>query len=518
MAQYKRALSALLILAVVGIQIFATLPVYSREISKAGLVFQEVKDGVVSIFTSTGSGSGFLADSGGLIVTNSHVVKDNDGHLKVRFRQNEVVDAIILENDREHDIAILLVNLKNISRIQSLPLFNPKDQDLVVVGEQIIAVGNPLDRIVLEKNMTAGIVGKFGKDVIYHDAQINPGNSGGPLLNYDGKVVGINTFTFDRDHNGPFGAIPITFAAELLAKAKNKLASTTAPLPDLLPDIPITPYPISKFLKERPEFFKERKQQNYNFDSNYFQISVLTPPQGYCQELKYNEKVLQLRKKRAKKKKFAVTDDEYTAKNRKYFEYHKPVVTIKIIPKPKLTTGSKVYSSVTFLTAATATVFTAGIAAPMLMLPFAYSKDEYKKDFLKMRLLTEDNKPAGVALESGRKPFDELEVFLTDYSYKERIDKSFIGYYTFDAKCFDTDKKLNLVIEVEGSDKNLKIKLPEKVKQLIVEDFKPYWEYEKVALANNSNDVKTEPEAVVTGQIDLQTEPKIVDSPKADEK
>ena len=442
--------------------------VQCREISKAGQVFQDVKDGVVTIFTSTSLGSGFLADKAGLIITNSHVVNENGGHIRVRFRQNEVVDAIVLENDREHDIAILHVNLQNISAFKPLPFMQPKNEELVIVGEKIVAIGSPVDRIRFEKRMTEGVIGKFDQKMIVHDAQINGGNSGGPLLNFDGEVVGINTLELGQSSTSE--AVPITFAVEVLEKARNKLSSAIAPLPDLLPDVPEVPYPIGKLLKERPDTFKNRKQRDYSFDTNYFRVDVLTPPQGCYQAMRARDKLLEMRKKRAKRKKFEVSDDEYEFKNVKYFRDTDPLVTVLISPKAKLTTGSKVYGTVTFLTAATATVLTAGIAAPLMVLPFLYSKDEYKKDFMKLSLVSEDKKPVAVPIETGRHPFDKVFVALTDCPYKEHIDKSYIGCYKFDAKAFNTDKKLQLMIEVEGSDKNLKVAFPEKLKKKIVED------------------------------------------------
>lgn len=486
----------LLALAVFTCQTFAFTPAAAREISKAGQVFDAAKDGVVTIFTSTSHGSGFIADQAGLIITNSHVVNENGGHIRVRFRQNEVLDATVLENDREHDIAVLQVNLQNVSSYKALPFMQPKGEDLVLVGEKIVAIGSPEDRIRFEKRMTEGVVGKFDQKMIVHDAQINPGNSGGPLLNYDGDVVGINTLWLRNSSTSE--AVPITFAVDVLERAKKKLSSSIAPLPDFLPDVPEVSYPIGKLLKERPDVFKNRKPSDYHFDTNYFRVDVLTPPQGYCQMMKSRDKILAQRKKRAKRKKFEVTEDEYPLKNVKYFRDSDPLVTILISPKAKLTTGSKVYKTVTFLTSATATVLTVGIAAPLMVLPFLYSKDEYKKDFLKLSLVDAEKKPVAVPIETGRQPFDKIFVTLTDCPYKEHIDKSYVGCYKFDAKSFDTDKKLQLMIEVEGTDKNIKVNFPEKLKKKIVEDFKPYWDYEREFLAKQEEEKK-----VVSGAVEM---------------
>ncbi|MBP7862620.1 trypsin-like peptidase domain-containing protein [bacterium] len=479
----------------------ATPTAFGREISKAGEIFQNAKDGVVTVFSSTGWGSGFLADSSGLIVTNSHVVNEQSGHLRVKFRQNEVLEALILENDRENDIAILAVNLKNIGIYKSLPFFKPNGEELVVIGEKVIAIGSPIDRVNLHRMMTEGVVGKCDSQMIFHDAQINKGNSGGPLLNYDGEVIGINTIKVKGVDPG--GAVPISLTIKLIEAAKQKQKEIGAPSPELLPDIPEIAFPISQFLRDRPEFFKNRKQSNYNFDSNYFFVSVLTPPQGYHQVMKEQDKVLKSRKARAKKKNFAVTDDEYDYKNDKAYNYKKPVVTVFVIPKPKLTTGTKILRSAGLATAATATVFTCGIAAPLMAVPFMYSKNEYKKDFLKLSLVSDDGESIKEPIESGRHPFEKNEVSLTEYSRKELVDKSYMGIYTFDAKEFDNDKKLSLQINIEGNDKKLKIKFPEKIKKLIVSDFSSYWDYERGQLAQKNLKINAQ-ERVVSNEQELK--------------
>lgn len=71
----------------------------AREMSKAGEVFQKVQAGVVTVFTGSGHGSGFLADESGLVVTNSHVVNDNAGHLRVKFGRDQIVEAIVVASN-----------------------------------------------------------------------------------------------------------------------------------------------------------------------------------------------------------------------------------------------------------------------------------------------------------------------------------------------------------------------------------------------------------------------------------
>lgn len=448
----------------------------AREFSKAGKVFQEAKNGIVTVFSSVGHGSGFLADDSGLVVTNSHVVREASDHLRVKFGPKQIVEGKVIVNDRENDVAVLWVNLKNIDAATPLKMFNPEKEDLVVAGEKIIVVGTPLIRETLAQSMTEGVVSKFDGKNIYHDANTTGGNSGGPILNFDGQVVGIHTFGF-KSVRGPGGAVPITLAIPSIQRAKTLIKSEQQPSSELLPDIPEVPYPISKWLKERPEFFRQRKQKKYNFSSNYFGFSIETPPQGYAQMIKVQNLVLKPRKKRAKKKGFKVSDDEYNYKNKAYYNYSSPVVTIKVIPKPKLTAGCLMAQSTGFLAATTLTVFTAGLAAPLMAVPFMYNKKEMKKDFLKLKLVDESGEIVAIPIETGRLPYVFDEAKTTEFYYEEILDKSYYGFYRFDAREFDTDKKLSLVVGIEGNDKDITVKFPERVKQQILEDFKPYWEY-----------------------------------------
>jgi hypothetical protein len=452
----------------------------ARELSKAGSVFQLVKDGTVTIFTSGGHGSGFLMSDDGLIVTNSHVVNEAGEHLRVKFTPDQILKAKLLVNDRENDVAVLQVDLANVKGYKTLEAFDPPPgEPLVLVGEQILAIGSPIDRENLEKTLTTGVVGRFDGKVINHDATINPGNSGGPLVNYDGQVVGINTFIHVADHGaGVAGAVPVTRALPVLAKAKELALNSPKPSAELLQGTPAHAYPISQLLRENPNLFPKRKDKAYNFEARYFKVSVLTPPQGFRQVVKIQDKELAKRKKRAEKKGFEVTDDEYDYKNLKYYDYNKPLVTLMVLPKPKLTTGSKVFNTVSFLAAAGATVATFGAAAPALVMPFMMGRKEVKKDFLSMSLVTPDGQVACSPIETGRVPFEENLVLLSGYAYQDFIDKSYIGLYSYDARCFENAQPLKVLIDIEGTkDNDYDIRIPENFKKIVIEDFKPYYDY-----------------------------------------
>ena len=144
----------------------------------------------------SGSGSGFVYDDTGHIITNNHVI-DDALKITVTFLDGESYAAEIVGNDADLDLAVLKINARN-SYLHHLELGSSSE---LKVGQQVVAIGNPFG---LSGSMTTGIVSQIGRllpqesgysipNVIQTDAAINPGNSGGPLLNLNGEVVGINT-------------------------------------------------------------------------------------------------------------------------------------------------------------------------------------------------------------------------------------------------------------------------------------------------------------------------------------
>jgi S1-C subfamily serine protease len=169
------------------------------------------------------TGSGFVIDRKGTILTNAHVVAGAT-KVTVQFADRHVVDATILGRDESTDLAILKVDAKS-SELDPLPLGTSKD---VQVGDPTIAIGNPFG---LERTLTTGVVSATKRTiqapngfeidgVIQTDAAINPGNSGGPLLDATGRVIGINSqIATGGSGGGNVGigfAIPIDTAKRLL--------------------------------------------------------------------------------------------------------------------------------------------------------------------------------------------------------------------------------------------------------------------------------------------------------------
>ena len=171
-----------------------------------------------------GVGSGFIIEASGYILTNNHVVENADEIIVALADRRERV-ATVVGTDPQSDLALLKIDEKN------LPAVEIGDSDNLQAGQWVIAIGSPFD---FEMSVTAGIVSATGRSLqgeganyvpfIQTDVAINPGNSGGPLIDLDGKVVGINSQIFTRSggYMGLSFAIPIDVAMEVVAQLKEK--------------------------------------------------------------------------------------------------------------------------------------------------------------------------------------------------------------------------------------------------------------------------------------------------------
>ena len=164
-------------------------------------------------------GSGFIISADGYIVTNNHVVEGADIiRVAMGEKKDDTYTAEVVGTDPDTDLALLKIDAKD------LPSLNFGDSDALLVGEWVLAIGNPLG---LDHTVTAGIVSAKGRniqsgsydDFLQTDASINPGNSGGPLLNMQGKVIGINTAIAQRAQGIGF-AIPSTLAQKIITDLK----------------------------------------------------------------------------------------------------------------------------------------------------------------------------------------------------------------------------------------------------------------------------------------------------------
>ena len=161
------------------------------------------------MYPEKGTGSGFIINPDGRIITNHHVVMGGQ-QLTVTLANKKQYKAKVLGVDRKNDLAIVKIEPR-----EKLPVLKLGDSDPLQVGQKVLAIGNPFG---LEGTLTTGVVSSLGRSIsdenghalegmIQTDAAINPGNSGGPLLDSRGNVIGINTAIY-----GPQGNIGIGFA------------------------------------------------------------------------------------------------------------------------------------------------------------------------------------------------------------------------------------------------------------------------------------------------------------------
>jgi S1-C subfamily serine protease len=201
------------------------------ERTNPGVVNIDVSGGTGTDLAEFGSGSGFVIDQQGHIVTNNHVVEGAD-ELDVTFADGSIATATIVGTDPYGDLAVIKVE---VAANKLIPL-TLGDSDAVKVGQRVVAIGNPFGLI---GTMTVGIVSGKGRtlpadtlsstgasfsnpDIIQTDAAINPGNSGGPLLTSRGEVIGINaairTNGTNRSNSGVGFAIPSNTVKRVVAQ------------------------------------------------------------------------------------------------------------------------------------------------------------------------------------------------------------------------------------------------------------------------------------------------------------
>ncbi len=175
-----------------------------------------------------GGGTGFIADAEGYIITNRHVVSDEEAEYTVMLNEGEKLPAKVLAKDIFMDVAILKIE----SEKKNLPALKLGDSEQLKIGQTVIAIGNSLGefRNTVSKGIISGLKRSvdasdgFGRsetleEVIQTDAAINPGNSGGPLVSLNGQVVGINVAMAQGAENIGF-SIPVNQVKKIYQSVK----------------------------------------------------------------------------------------------------------------------------------------------------------------------------------------------------------------------------------------------------------------------------------------------------------
>jgi putative serine protease PepD len=188
-------------------------------------IYEAAREGVVSVRAGSGTGTGFVVDRDGTLVTNAHVV-GSSRTVQVQFADDETAQARVAGVDRSSDLAVLKVDTGSTGPLHELELAN---SDGVRTGQLAVAIGSPFG---LPQTATSGIVSGTGRHiqapdgfqidrVIQTDAPINPGNSGGPLLDARGRVVGVNSQIATGGSRGSVGigfAVPSNTVADVVPR------------------------------------------------------------------------------------------------------------------------------------------------------------------------------------------------------------------------------------------------------------------------------------------------------------
>jgi S1-C subfamily serine protease len=201
-------------------------------------IYEQLNSAVVNITTETmainwflepvpqegGSGSGSIIDTSGFVLTNYHVI-ENAYKVFINLADGSQFEGTVVGTDPENDIAVLKFDPPRGAELRIVPY---GDSAGLKVGQKVLAIGNPF---ALERTLTVGIVSGLGRpiqtsrqhiirDMIQTDASINPGNSGGPLLDTQGRMIGINTMIYSPS-GGSVGigfAVPVNTAKRVVTE------------------------------------------------------------------------------------------------------------------------------------------------------------------------------------------------------------------------------------------------------------------------------------------------------------
>jgi len=210
----------------------ATIDLFER--SRMSVVFIATTQRVVDVWTRNalqvprGTGSGFIWDDAGHVITNNHVLQGASG-AQVRLADGRSFDAELVGRSPYHDLAVLRIRVEDGEKPAPLPIGTSED---LRVGQKVFAVGNPFG---LDWTLTTGIVSALNRelptdsglsirDLIQTDAAINPGNSGGPLLDSAGRLIGVNTAIFSP--SGAYAGIGFAVPVDTVNRVVPRLIAT----------------------------------------------------------------------------------------------------------------------------------------------------------------------------------------------------------------------------------------------------------------------------------------------------
>jgi S1-C subfamily serine protease len=423
----------------------------TRKVDDLTSMFQKYQRSVVTVWSEVGSGTGFIVDPAGLVMTNHHVVGPSE-LISIQLDSKTKVAARLLAFDPERDVAVLYANLSVSPDALTAPI--AKDNPIAVEGERVFSIGSPLG---LKKIITSGIVSKVEERAIISDVNINHGNSGGPLFNSLGQVIGITTFLVPGG-NGPgvSGVVRIDQAFPTLEQARKKMRDAPAPDARLLPVEPVDPYPLDA-IKETIKSTKfDRKP--YIFTMGGFDVALGTPILKYELQEEVGLAAEKEKGKRTKKRDQAVQNTfEPLQELRDWAEYvgeYKPVLLVQASPQLRET-------------------FMSALGRGMASSGGGYGGPahlKFKTDFYKMKLFC-----GGKEVEPIQ-PGKAATVANAHNAFVNVTDATYVGIYSYPPDAISAScGKVSLQLYSEKQPDKPELKdLDQKTIDRVSNDFRPY--------------------------------------------
>ncbi len=415
------------------------MPQTARVVADEAKIYRALRDGVATIESESGSGTGFLVDGRGVLLTNHHVV-EGSRELVVRFRSGLRAGATILAMDPQNDVAVIRVNPEISAKLPVVPLSRPKPQregetapSIAVEGEKIMAIGSPLGE---EKILTTGLISRVKDGLLISDVNINPGNSGGPLLNMAGEAIGLTTFG-ESAGSGPglSGIVSLERAFPTLDKAlaildkaqkdgKEKMGLPSARLlPDFSPvSVPAASLEAASQTEIKIPFFKAPGSFETRFLTPFNLTSV-----RFQEERELAKKQAKRRGKQGKNGAGEVATETRT----RFYNAEKAAIYISVVPKLMESKGSKKRG-----------LFGAILGGMTGTFVPTKRSLEFRHDFYNMELLRN-----GIKVEPLERKRVPLSIYYQNvYVNLEAKDTTMVGIYAFDPTAFAPGSPLILQV------------------------------------------------------------------------
>jgi hypothetical protein len=426
-----------------------------RKADDLTLMFQKYQNSVVTVWSEIGSGTGFIVDPAGLVMTNQHVIGPSE-LISSQFDAKRKVAAKVLAFDAERDVAVLYADLSAFPGAMAAPIAAAQaGHGLAVEGERVFTIGSPLG---LKKIITSGIVSKVEARAILSDVNINHGNSGGPLFNSLGEVIGITTFLVPGG-NGPgvTGVVRIDQTMPTLGQARKKVKDISLPSARLLPVEPSDPYPLDS-LKEmiKPAKF-DRKP--YIFAMGGFDVALGTPVLKYeLQEEVGRTAAHEKSKRTGKRNESAESTFEPLRDLPEWAEYvgeYKPVLIVEAAPQLRETFMSVLGREL----------------VPSIESYAGGPRLKFKTDFYRMKLL------CGAVEVEPIQPGKAATVVNAHSAFVNVTDATYVGIYSYppDAISPSCGKVTLRLYSEKDPGKSESKDLDEKSIDRIWNDFRPYF-------------------------------------------